>query len=348
MEREMNDINDLNDIRALVAFSKVNGEDPSGLMKFLQSELEVEKIKENPKRAIFRMADEHGRVLFLKLFRKQRFPFNIFRFYAAKEYRIAKTLQKASLPIVNYLAWAVRKDGGGFCVSEGIPDALSGRRYFFETARFDARKRRVFLDRLAELTCALCKAHFYHPDFHTSNFLFDTKNEKAYLVDPWGIREVFFLPEFRRLEMCFPWMELRDCLTDDEIMQGLLSSSLAENKFAALELMERAGFLYRKQQELRWPKIRRRILSGKAKFATLEMHGNDRFFWRHTDWFTPPDKFEIDPAWEKREFPDGAEAEKIWLDSFRKYPDPKPMLWFAHPGGSAELYFTSKSNTSGR
>ena len=112
--------------------------------------------------------------------------------------------------------------------------------------------------------------------------------------------------------------------------------------------MERAGFLYRKQQELRWPKIRRRILSGKAKFATLEIRGDDRFFWRHTDWFTPPDKFEIDPAWEKREFPDGAEAEKIWLDSFRKYPDPKPVLWIAHPGGSAELYFTSKSNTSGR
>ena len=233
----MDKINDLNDIRALVAFSKVNGENASALMKFIQSDLKVEKIKENPKRVIFRMTDEHGKVLYLKLFRKQRFPFNIFRFYAAKEYRIAKALQKASLPIVNYLAWAVRKDGGGFCVSEGIPDALSGRRYFFETARLDARKRRVFLDRLAELTCALCRAHFYHPDFHTSNFLFDTKAEKAFLVDPWGIREVFFLPEFRRLEMCFPWMELRDCLTDDEIMQGLLSSSLAKNKFAALELM---------------------------------------------------------------------------------------------------------------
>ena len=178
---DMNEINDLNDIRRLAAFSKVNGEDAGALMKFIQSDVKVEKIKENPKRAMFRLTDEHGRMLYLKLFRRQRFPFNIFRFYAAKEYRTAKTLQKASLPIVNYLAWAVRKDGGGFCVSEGLPNAVSGRRYFFETARFDAQKRRVFLDRLAELTCALCHAHFYHPDFHTSNFLFDTGAEKRFV-----------------------------------------------------------------------------------------------------------------------------------------------------------------------
>ena len=156
----MNEINSLNDIRALVAFSTVNGEDAAGLMKFIQSDVRLEKIKENPKRSIFRMTDENGRMLYLKLFGKQKFPFNVIRFYAAKEYRIAKALQKASVPIINYLAWATLKNGGGFCVSEGLPQAVSGRQYFFQTARFDAQKRRVFLERIAELTCALYKRHF--------------------------------------------------------------------------------------------------------------------------------------------------------------------------------------------
>ena len=82
----MNEINSLNDIRALVAFSTVNGEDAAGLMKFIQSDVRLEKIKENPKRSIFRMTDENGRMLYLKLFGKQKFPFNVIRFYAAKEF----------------------------------------------------------------------------------------------------------------------------------------------------------------------------------------------------------------------------------------------------------------------
>ena len=343
----MNEINSLNDIRALVAFSTVNGEDAAGLMKFIQSDVRLEKIKENPKRSIFRMTDENGRMLYLKLFGKQKFPFNVIRFYAAKEYRIAKALQKASVPIINYLAWATLKNGGGFCVSEGLPQAVSGRQYFFQTARFDAQKRRVFLERIPELTCALCKRHFYHPDFHTSNFLFDLSAGKACLVDPWGIREVIFFPEFRKVEMCSPWMELQDYLTDDEIMEGLLSSSLAKNKFAALELMDRARAAYRRQEELRWPKTKRRILSGRAKFTTLETRGSDRYYWRHTQWFTPPEQFEVDPAWEMKSYP-AAEAEKIWLDSFRKYQKELPLLRVVHPDGSSDLYFSSKSNTTGR
>ena len=256
----MDEINSLNDIRALVAFSDVNGEDAAGVMKFIQSDVRVEKVKANPKRSVFRLTDENGRVLYLKLFGRQKFPFNIIRFYAAGEYRIAKALQKASVSIIHYLAWATLKNGGGFCVSEGLPKAVSGRQYFFQTARFDAQKRRVFLNRVAELACAVYKNRFYQPDFHTSNFLFDMEAEKTCLVDPWGIREVIFYPEFRKIEMCSPWMELQDCLTSDEIMEGLLSSSLAKNKFAALELMDRAGAAYRRQRELRWPKIKRRTL----------------------------------------------------------------------------------------
>ena len=291
----MNEINSLNDIRALVAFSTVNGEDAAGLMKFIQSDVRLEKIKENPKRSIFRMTDENGRMLYLKLFGKQKFPFNVIRFYAAKEYRIAKALQKASVPIINYLAWATLKNGGGFCVSEGLPQAVSGRQYFFQTARFD----------------------------------------------------VIFFPEFRKVEMCSPWMELQDYLTDDEIMEGLLSSSLAKNKFAALELMDRARAAYRRQEELRWPKTKRRILSGRAKFTTLETRGSDRYYWRHTQWFTPPEQFEVDPAWEMKSYP-AAEAEKIWLDSFRKYQKELPLLRVVHPDNSSDLYFSSKSNTTGR
>ena len=63
--------------------------------------------------------------------------------------------------------------------------------------------------------------------------------------------------------------------------------------------------------------------------------------------FTPPEQFEVDPAWEMKSYP-AAEAEKIWLDSFRKYQKELPLLRVVHPDNSSDLYFSSKSNTTGR
>lgn len=345
-DRNMDKINSLNDIRTLVASSSVKGDDPAGVIKFIQSDVNLRKVKENPKRSIFRITGKNGKMLYFKFFKKQKFPFNIIRFYAGKEYQIAKLLQKSSLPIINYIAWATLKNGGGFCVSEGLPEAISGRQYFFQIARFDAKKKQIFLDQIAELTYSLYKKNFYHSDFHTSNFLFDMSTEKVCLVDPWGIRKVIFFPEFRKISMCSPWLELQDYLTDDEIVKGLLSSSLVKNKFAAMELLEHARTTYCRQQELHWPKIKQRILGGKSKFATLEIRGNDRYYWRHTQWFTQPDKFEIDPAWKMKPYSDPAEAERIWLDSFRTYCRDLPVLRIVHPDHSSELYFCLNSNTT--
>lgn len=338
----MNTINDSNDIRKLVAFARMRGEEADRVSRFMQTDFSLEKVKSNPKRSIFRMTDEHGSMLYLKLFSRQFFPFDIFRFYAAKEYRIAKALEAASVPVVRYLAWAKLENGGGFCVSEGVPHAVSGRQYFFQTALSDDRKRGVFLECIAELARGLYKNHFYHSDFHTSNILFDQEREKACLVDPWGIREVFGFMEYRKAEMCSPWMELRAYLSDDEVMQGILSSSLGKNKFDALELMDRAAKRYRKQSEMRWDRTRRRILSGKAKFTTLEMRGPDRFFWRHTEWFAPPEKLEINPAWKVRSIRNAEEARTLWLNSFREPCAEKPLLWVVHPDDTSELYFNSQ------
>lgn len=342
----MDEINSLNDIRALVASSSVKGNDPAGVIKFIQSDINLRKVKENSKRSIFCITDQNGKMLYFKFFKKQNFPFNIIRFYASKEYQVAKHLQNSSLPIINYIAWATLKDGGGFCVSEGLPKTISGRQYFFQIAKFDAKKKQIFFDQIAELTYSLYKRNFYHSDFHTSNILFDVSTEKACLVDPWGIREVFFFPEFRKIKMCSPWLELQNYLTDDEIMNGLLSSSLVKSKFAAIELFEHARISYRKQQELYWSKMKPRILNDSSKFTTLEIRGNDRYYWRHTQWFTQPDKFEINPTWKMKPYSDPAEAERVWLDSFRTYCKDLPLLRVVHPDKSSDLYFCLDSNTT--
>ena len=93
-------------------------------------------------------------------------------------------------------------------------------------------------------------------------------------------------------------------------------------------------------------KFAARILSGKSKFATEVVLPEGKCSFRHTAWFAPPDKLELNPEWHETGFETESESGKIWLDSFLKIPPVKnpPLARLIKPDGSSALFYDDKKN----
>lgn len=340
MEKRFDQINTAEDVRSLLLFAALNGDDPESLRKRILGGFKVELVKHNPKRKIYRLVCPDGHDLYLKLFAGRHFPFSVFRFYAAKEYVTARKLEKLGLPVIRYLAWG-RLRKGGFCVSEGVPEACPALRYFFETVKCKPALEDDFLHALVGVTRALCCKNIRHRDFHLGNIIYSVSERRAYLADPWGIRTNFRLSARTREGLCHPWAELHGSISGDQLLSGLLSSGLAATKMAALELLEQTEKAWRRRQTRRRKKLVSRILGGKSKFATTVDLPDGACSFRHTRWFTPPEKLEIDPGWRGMEFESLGASEKIWLDSFLSIPPKKnpPLARLVRPDGASVLFY---------
>ena len=339
------------DIEELISSSRIYGEEgvPDLLYAFLRGGFQVTKVKENPKRKVFLLQSAGGKEIYLKLFAPQKFPFNIIRFYGKKEYAIARELEKASVPVVRYIAWGKAPNQCGFCLSEGVKNACPARRFFFESACSDPGCRKIFLSAVEEIVHTLHTRNFHHPDFHTGNLLYAPEEKKFLLVDPWGIGDSFLTVDSRR-ELCGIWMELKPFLSEDEILSGIISGGLAPNKMEALVLMDKAYKVSRKKFLHHKEKLNRRILKGHKKYVTLVKEENKLLYFRNNLFFAPPELPAIDPAWRMEYFADPEEAKKIFLDSFdiQEYSGEVPLLMILSPTeNAAQLYFPSDSRRKG-
>lgn len=337
------------DIEELFSSSSLHGEEKAleELRAFFQAGFLAYKVKENPKRKVFRLEGKDGREVYLKLFAPQKFPFNVIRFYGKKEYAIARELEKASVPVVRYMAWGKAENKCGFCLSEGVKGAIPARRFFFESACNDPASKKVFLTAVERIVHTLHARHFHHPDFHTGNLLYAPEEKKFLLVDPWGIGDSFLTLDSSR-ELCGIWMELKPFLTEDEILSGMISGGLAPNKMDALVLMDKALRSYRKQFCHHLPKLHSRIMNGHKKYVTLVEEEERSLYFRNNLFFAPPEKCQIDPAWRKVSFPDMESARKLFLDSFdlHEYSGDVPLLMSLPKNMSEEacLYFAGNKN----
>ena len=337
------------DIEELFSTTFLHGEERAleELRTFFRDGFKAYKVKENPKRKVFHLEGSGGKEVYLKLFAPQRFPFNIIRFYGKKEYRIAKELEKADVPVVRYMAWGKAGNKCGFCFSEGVKKAIPAREFFFECACKDPVDRKAFLSAVESIVHTLHAKHFHHPDFHTGNLLYAPEERRFLLVDPWGIGDSFLTLDSRQ-ELCGIWMELKPFLTEDEILSGVISGGLAPNKMEALVLMDKAFRSFRKQFLHHLPKLHNRIMNGHKKYVTLVEDEEKSLYFRNNLFFAPPEKCEIDPAWRKESFTDLESARKIFLDSFdlHEYMGEVPML-LSLPKKvdmKAELYFAPPIN----
>lgn len=331
------------DVEELLQDSRLHGEAEAltSVADFIRGGFSLHLVKSNPKRKVFCLANDSGRHLFLKLFAKQKFPFNIIRNYASREYKIAKELEKASVPIISYLLWGKAENSCCFCISEGVPDAVPARKFFFLGLLERNREyQNIFNNSLNEIIRSLHEKHFLHPDFHTGNLICCLQEKRMLLLDPWGIRETFFCAKAAKKSLCSIWMELKDFFSDDEILDHMIASTLCKKKMEALSLLEKAAKIHEKGTLARKAKLHKRVLAGHYRFSTVEKVDGDLYFWRHNLWYAPPEKKEIDPLWEKTIYASQKEAEKWFLHSFDHPMEEKNVvLMIRKNDGTAELYF---------
>ena len=112
MEERFSAINTAEDVRSLLLFTELNSAEPEQLRKRILAGFEVEQVKQNPKRKVYRLSCPDGSSLYLKLFAQQGRLTRGFRFYAYWEYLAARALEQQGLPVTRYLAWGRLKRGG--------------------------------------------------------------------------------------------------------------------------------------------------------------------------------------------------------------------------------------------
>ena len=342
MRERFDKILNADEVRSLLLFSELVCDQPEELRRRIGSGFEVELVKRNPKRKVFRLSCPDGSSLFLKLFAHQNFIQRRLYFYAENEYNAAKKLEKLDLPVIRYLAWGRLKDGG-FCLSEGIPGAVSCRRRFFESLIRQPAELAEFIDLLSDLTRQLLSRRIRHPDFHLGNILFSLKNRQLYLPDPWGVRPMLFGfgGKRQRIELCHPWLEIRGCVPEKLLLEGVQFSGLSSSASEAEKLLDEAAVLYSRRLQRHRRKLDLRILSGKSKFATEIVLPEGKCAFRHTEWFEPPAVLQLSPDWHRAEYKSELESRSVWLDSFLKIPpmNNPPLARLVRFDGSSVLFF---------
>lgn len=343
MNERFDAVNTPAEVRSLLLFSALNGDDPESLRKRILSGFEVDAVKQNPKRKVYRLRCSDGSELYLKLFAGQNFLQSFFRFNARHEYQAARTLEKAGLPMIRYLAWG-QLHRGGFCLSEGIPQAVSARQYFFETVIRDPERLSTFLSELAGITGQLRSLSVRHPDFHLGNILFSPVTDQLSLADPWGVHPVLLRLKTYRLEWCLPWLELYGSVPEDQLLSGLEEAGLAGDRSEAESLLKDALARHSSLVQRHRAKLNARILSGKSKYATEIELPQGRCSFRHTEWFAAPDTLEISPSWHAVQYKTEAESRLTWLDSFLQIPPQEnpPLARLIAPDGSSVLFYDRK------
>ena len=335
-------------IRAVLLDAELNGEGAGPLRRTLQAGFEAVLVKHNPKRKVFRLDCADGRTLYLKLFAGRDPLISLFRFYPRLEYLAAQRLEKLHLPVIRYLAWGRLPRQEGFCLSEGVCEAVPARQYFFQTVLPHPELAAGFLKQLAAVTRQLVQNKIRHPDFHLGNILWCGRSGELYLADPWGVYPRRFRTRSDAVLLCLPWLELRGSAEDSLLIAGLLESGLANDRAEALALLGRAAELHERRMRRHWKKLSGRILSGKSKFATETALGEDRCSFRHTEWFAPPEKLALDPAWRRRDFASEAASRPLWIDSFLLLPPQKnpPLARLVRKDGSSALFYARDPDAS--
>ena len=290
-------------------------------------------IKKNKNRQVRLVSAADGNHYYVKREKKFHFPFSLSK--AEKEYQAFALLERKGIPCVECSAWsATAKDS--ILVTKALPGTFcSILEYWYKQPEADQE----FLQKLCLFLANTVKAGITHPDFHAGNLM--TDGEKIVLLDPVGISETvptdspasgMLIP----LVIAFGDIPLK-------IIAGILhraGSFVTEDEALSIlyQVEKQQHDLIRKE----WEKRRKQILSGTSKFATEVESGK---FIRNSAWFAPMLNYQEDSL-ETEEFP-AAEAEEIWVDSFRsqlqKTPCKKiPVIYKRNGAKSTVSFLTDK------
>lgn len=251
------------------------GENPLDLLA------DAETVKTNAVRKVFRSGE-----YFIKLDRRGSGSFK-------GEFRSAQLCCRYGIPAVEHLAWG--KTPEGFFL---VTRAADG---FVEMARvFKSRQKWQVYEAAADFLASILNSDLYHPDLHLGNVLIAPANNDIKLVDLHGIREKNFFDNFRFYMMQRCIMELRDHVSDSEMLELIKRCGIRRETAFFRKALLRESLLLRKI----FPKRQRQVMNGYFKFTNLRSDG------LLVDITASPD--DLDAA-EEIQLP---EAEKVFLFHF--------------------------------
>ncbi len=110
---------------------------------------------------------------------------------AASEYASGKALEKAGIPVVEYLCWMRRKSANAVVSRCWHGGPASAEEHIFNTLAlkgFGNGDTVDFACKLRDFTIEFQQKGFRHPDYHTGNLLYAPEQNQLALVDVYGVR----------------------------------------------------------------------------------------------------------------------------------------------------------------
>lgn len=222
------------------------------------------QVKKNPARTVFTVNERY----FVKYFTPHGTFNRVIAFFNSKakaEFKTGLALEKTGIPVVKYLGWG-KQAGYSMLLSAAKNDASTAMQQWHR----NPQQRPELLAKLAQLTRLLMISHWFHPDYHAGNLLYD--NNSLCLVDVYGIKRIASFSRKQKLRMTAIILGLRQHINDDQAHKFILDSKIADNESAAAEIWRDALFRDGRRIDSDWEKRRRQILNNYPKF--VEVRGN--------------------------------------------------------------------------
>ncbi|MEA4862163.1 MAG: hypothetical protein AB7F40_00895 [Victivallaceae bacterium] len=192
---------------------------------------------------------------------------------AETEFETAVMLREAEIPTVDCLGWGTC-GSRNMLITREFPGASDVQNYFYEHFVYGNGQYEHFVELLTTFLRGFFRSGFYHDDLHFGNLLYSPEMGAIVLVDLADIsrEEELSAAQLRRMRRSV--IELREGLPEEDMLLAITSCGIAINTAQAREFFfeEVAEAAQRRLDE--WPRRRRQILDGYAKFVTPVIEGD--------------------------------------------------------------------------
>lgn len=277
-------------------------------------------IKSNAKRTVFKISPQ-GKTFYVK-FNKNASPtgklLSSFLPKAASEARSSLLLESCGIRTPKVEGWG-SKGFLSMIVLEEIKDAISAKKFWFETASQDINLKSKFLEKLSDLLSQILLLRISHPDLHPGNILVVPDKMELWLIDLFRARQSLTLRNSQVFGTLRLFGFMRGDLTEKEACDVLDSTIKKANlaNFADIPtLWQKIIEAEEKETQKAWPK----------RESAIKLD-DDRYVLKHNDWLIRrsitgkplilPDEFEYPPIppLTVMSFPI-EKAKELWLASF--------------------------------
>ncbi len=249
--------------------------DDPDVMKLIEQGIKLspkKKVKSSDVRSVYQIKDLFFKVEHpespLRQLKSRLFP------KASSEYEKAKQLADANVPVVECVGWG-SCGSKNVLVSKEFSGANTVHDYFYRNFVYGNGQYENFLSMLTAFLSNFFRSGFYHDDLHFGNLLYSPEMGEMVLVDLIDIEaeEELNAVQLRRMQRSI--LQLREGLGEEDMLLAITACGIALDTQGAKDffLSEVTESTMRRLNE--WPKRKRQILDGYAKFVTPVIEGDN-------------------------------------------------------------------------